>query len=252
MKNNETYIGLKIGQLTLITPIRIKNKNNNYTRAGWICKCNCGNFIKVRTDQLGYGPHLTQSCGCWNRSKNLASSIHKLHQKYQQSDSQPNAQYNRLYNLWKKIKRRCYDPKTPEYKYYGERGIKMYQPWKEDYSTFKKWALSNNYDPQKPRSKQTIDRIDVNKNYTPSNCRWVSMTIQANNKSNTLYIDFYGKKTTIGDLSRKFNINYHTLMLRYKSNNDKNINLIRKPYQPKFKIKNAKYYKKDDEICFIF
>ena len=251
MKNKDAHAGLKIGSLTLIKPIRIKNNNNNHTRAGWICQCDCGSKIKVRTDQLGIEPHKTRSCGCWNRKHNLASSHNKLHQKYKTSDSQPESKYHRLYQLWTKIKRRCYDPKTKEFKYYGSRGIQMCESWKNNYPAFKKWSLNNGYNLNKDRKYQTIDRINVNEGYTPSNCRWVSMTTQANNKTNTVYIKFYGTKTTLGNLSRKYGIKYQTLVLRHKKAKDKNFNLVRPPYKKRLN-QNLKTYKKDDEICFIF
>lgn len=82
------------------------------------------------------------------------------------------------------MKQRCELETSLHYKSYGGRGIKLCDEW-HDYETFKNWAYSSGYDENAPRGQCTIDRIDVNGNYEPSNCRWVSMEVQAKNKRNS-------------------------------------------------------------------
>ena len=87
----------------------------------------------------------------------------------------------RLYKVWRNMKVRCDNPNCKEYKYYGGRGISVCEEW-NDFIEFQKWAYANGYDENAKRGECTLDRIDVNKNYEPSNCRWVNMKVQCNNR----------------------------------------------------------------------
>ena len=82
------------------------------------------------------------------------------------------------------MKTRCYNKNSPDYKDYGGRGIRICSEWLNDYLSFKSWAEENGYDEEAPKMQCTIDRIDVNGNYEPSNCRWVSIAIQNKNRRN--------------------------------------------------------------------
>ena len=84
------------------------------------------------------------------------------------------------------MKNRCYNNGSADYKYYGGRGIKICDEWLGDYRIFKEWALTHGYDEDAERGTCTIDRIDVNGDYEPDNCRWVSMSIQCQNRRNVI------------------------------------------------------------------
>ena len=84
---------------------------------------------------------------------------------------------HRLYSIWSNIVGRAECKKSPQYKYYGERGITICKEWRNSYLEFKKWAVNNGY-----TDTITIDRIDVNGNYEPSICSWVDMKTQTRNK----------------------------------------------------------------------
>lgn len=165
--------GQKYGRLTVEKLIG-KNEQGKYI---WLCKCDCGNEKIAQTSYLRSGH--TMSCGCYH--KELVGKINRKHNLFNKSVS--------LYSLWKSIKYRCYNKNSKSFCNYGGRGISMCDDWKNDFSTFYKWALENGYKEEKTDKGLnilTIDRIDVNGNYEPYNCRFVTNEIQARNKRNTM------------------------------------------------------------------
>jgi hypothetical protein len=115
----------------------------------------------------------------------------------------------KLYEVWCSMKSRCDDPKLSVYKYYGGKGVSVCAEWKESFISFRNWAYKNGY-----KEGLTIDRIDNNGNYEPSNCRWVTMKEQANNQSHTLKIEYKGETKTLTEWSEKLGINRFTLYHR--------------------------------------
>ena len=87
----------------------------------------------------------------------------------------------RLYRIWTDMRTRCNNPHSKNYEYYGKRGISVCSEW-DDFEVFQKWAYSNGYKEDAKRGECTLDRIDVNGNYKPSNCRWVNMKTQCQNR----------------------------------------------------------------------
>ena len=151
--------GREFGRLTVIQ----RSGSNKDGRATWLCICECGETV-VKTGKLLLNGHC-RSCGCGeyeNRVNNVTS--HRLSN-------------TRLYNIWKAMKQRCYYPKHKDYHNYGARGIVVCDEWRDDFKAFYDWALSHGY-----REDLTIDRIEVDGNYEPSNCRWATWRDQRLNQ----------------------------------------------------------------------
>jgi hypothetical protein len=136
----------------------------------WLCKCECGH--KITTIGTRLLTRITSSCGCLR--KEFAKSTKTKHGL---SINLKTGKRSRLYNTWKKMKQKCFNPNDPKYPDYGGRGITVCQQWKSDFKAFHDWALSNGYD-----DKLTIDRTNNDGNYEPGNCRWADKKTQANNR----------------------------------------------------------------------
>lgn len=123
----------------------------------------------------------------------------------------------KAYKTFHGMKQRCYNPNNPEYKNYGGRGISICPEWLNDVSEFCKWALENGWDEMKTRSEQTIDRIDVNGNYSPENCRIIPMSEQYFNRTDTHYVTVNGKTRTIKEWSDIYGISMTVINNRLNS-----------------------------------
>ena len=166
----------------------------------WLCQCDCGN-IKVISRPCF---RTTYSCGCL--AKELLRNKVLKHNMYG----------TRLNRIWQRMKTRCNNFNDEHYKNYGGRGIRVCNEWNDSetgFMNFYAWAMQNGY-----RDDLTIDRIDVNGNYEPSNCRWITNLEQQNNKRTNHIIEYYGKKYTISQLSRLLGINKTTLRNRILNN----------------------------------
>jgi hypothetical protein len=187
--------GKKFGRLTAIKYVFSKNKNRY-----WLCKCVCGNEKIARTADLIAGK--TKSCGCLQFEASQKSGLNS--KKHGMTNT-------RIYNIWRRMKYRCYSKNADNYKDYGGRGITVCDEWKNDFKAFYNWSMQNVY-----KNNLSIDRIDVNGNYEPTNCRWATNLQQANNRRNNRFISYNNQKLTFAEWATKYNISKTTFCYRLK------------------------------------
>lgn len=158
--------GGRFGRLTVLSRAGSYKKGNIV----WLCRCDCGNELPVLGQRLRVGK--TRSCGCLN--KELIKQRLTIHGKTG----------CRLFRIWAGIKTRCLNHNARMWPRYGGRGVSICAQWLESFSAFEEWAISAGY-----ADNLSIDRIDNDGNYEPSNCRWATKKQQARNTSRNVRFD---------------------------------------------------------------
>ena len=184
--------GQRFGRLIVI-------KENGTTKNGdirWLCRCDCGNEKTITGSKLRSGH--TQSCGCLQRE-----TIRKIRTKHNMSSAS-------LYSIWGNMKERCYRKTNNRYYRYGARGITVCDEW-HDFANFSEWAFDNGYE-----EGLSIDRIDIDKNYEPGNCRWIPLSEQMQNRSNTHWVEYNNEKICMSEFSRRIGISLSMVYKRLK------------------------------------
>lgn len=200
--------GQRFGRLTVIGFAESRKRKNGSTEIFWNCVCDCGKVTKpIRTRSLRHGA--IRSCGCLKRDEvKKRSTKHGLYN-------------SRIYQTWADMKSRCYNSKHKAYRHYGGRGITVCEEWRNDFKAFYDWAIANGY-----YDDLSIDRIDVNGNYEPSNCRWATAKVQIHNRrpivvrGETVYpalvSELIRKGITCQMLSEKTGISPSTLSIKLR------------------------------------
>lgn len=190
--------GMKFGKLTAIKKVGYGVDKDGKRYALWQCKCDCGGEKIANQHTLIDGK--IKSCGCLRKRDYSCNTSHGKSR-------------TRLYHIHNSMKDRCNNPNDQHYKNYGGRGIKVCDYWngKDGFLNFYVWSMQNGY-----KENLTIDRIDVNGNYEPSNCRWATTEQQANNKRTNKRYEVNGESLLIKEVAEKYNISVHTLRARIK------------------------------------
>lgn len=176
MRRTVVEPGKKYGHLTALSFSHINKKGHQM----WWFECDCKDHTKKQIVASFVLTGHTTSCGC---------RANDGHNNYRHGLCR-----DRIYRIYHHMIERCYKPSCKEYKNYGERGVKVCDEWRESFLAFNKWAIENGY-----KDNLTIDRIDVNGNYEPSNCRWTTQKIQQNNRRNNHIITIDGVSHTISE-----------------------------------------------------
>lgn len=157
----KTLVGMKFGRLIVFSFSR-RDKSIYF----WNCRCDCGNEKEVRADSLKSGR--SQSCGCLRKERVIETQT--KHNNTKGHNKTPE------YNSWAAMKARCYNQNFKQFPDYGGRGVIVCDRWKDSFEDF---LIDMG---EKPTPNHSIDRIDVNGNYEPENCRWTDRTSQQRNQ----------------------------------------------------------------------
>lgn len=185
------FIDLTGEKYNLLTVIRKTSKKDPQGRLLWECKCDCGNTTLVNSNNLKTGQ--VKSCGCLFHKYSDYSSILNNHKD----------DYRRLYGIWKNIKSRCTNTNDKSYNNYGGRGITIDSEWEKSFIKFAEWAYLHGYN-----NDLTIERINVNGNYSPENCTWTTLKNQARNRRSTLWITYQGETKSLAEWCEIYGTNY--------------------------------------------
>lgn len=175
--------GSRYGKLVVVEYAG-KDKNGYTT---WLCRCDCGNEKIIRGSKLKDGD--IKSCGC---SQHLFTR--ERCEKISLSKIKHGLSGNRLYYIYDNMLKRCYDESSEKYQNYGARGIAVCDEWRNNRQAFFDWAYNAGY-----TEELTIDRIDVNGDYCPDNCRWATQKEQANNRTSNHKLTYNGSTHTIAE-----------------------------------------------------
>lgn len=194
--------GIPDSKLTVVQQVEDHITSSGHRYSQWLCKCQCGNKIIVRGAYLKTGN--TKSCGCFKLeySKKHIKELHKLQIRHNESRT-------RLHRIWLGMKDRCNNPNNPRYSDYGGRGICVCDNWNCSYESFRDWSLLNGYEQH-----LSIDRIDVDGNYEPQNCKWSTNKEQQNNMRTNKLLTYKGETHSISEWSEITGINKSTLSKR--------------------------------------
>ena len=196
MNRYPSIIGQKFNRLTAIKSTLKKDKHRNRI---WIFCCDCGVVKKLSRNSVTTGN--TKSCGCLFKEVPLKNTTHGMTR-------------TRFYAIWGGILTRCYNKRRQCFKNYGGRGIKC--SWKSFEEFYKDMFQAYlNHIEKMGINDTTIDRIDVNKDYSKENCRWSTWKQQSQNKRNTIMINFNGENRRLAEWSKIYHISYHTLYDRW-------------------------------------
>ena len=187
------HTGQRFGKLFVVG--KSDKKKGKYTGAFWECKCDCGNVVIVPGSSLRSGE--TRSCGCLRKA--MVGELKRTHGMCR----------TRIYRIWQAMIKRCCSPGYERYSEYGGRGISVCDEWRNDFLSFYNWSMENGYSDE-----LTIDRIEVNGNYEPENCRWATYKEQGNNTRRNHYITFDGETHTMCEWAKIKGMKYQTLAAR--------------------------------------
>lgn len=177
-------VGQRVGRWTVLNLFRVQDKHQSRPAAS--CRCDCGTVRTVLIQTLKSPSSSNPSCGCWKRerSKTIVSET-----RWKDSHGYAAKGKDPLYWLWQRVNKRCYNSNAHNYRWYGARGIGVWEPWRHDARAFIEYILEE-LGPRPP--KHSLDRIDNDGDYEPGNLRWATQLTQVRNSRS-----YHGYATTV-------------------------------------------------------
>ena len=203
MRKYNNLVGQRFGYLEVLrrdgnTLKKYKRGRKKRSNIMWLCRCDCGEQVRVRGDQLQAG-----------RQKSCARNGHYFLEYLKDRPPGLLRQFPREYQSYKNMHSRCYDPKHKNFKNYGGRGILVCERW----HTFEFFVEDMG---PKPTPQHTIERNDVNGNYEKSNCRWATRKEQYRNQRRSVYIEFNGQRILLMDVTQQLGLSRTVVYQRLK------------------------------------
>lgn len=203
MEYKEDITGRTFNLLTVLRYSHIKKGHGSY----WLCQCECGNKTTVRIDGLKSGH--PKSCGCLSDKWRATGNANRTHGKTK----------TRIYQQWRGMKGRCFNENNQDYKHYGGRGITVCNRWLKFENFFEDMG-------ECPKD-YTIERINNDGKYEPSNCKWIHNKRQNRNKRNSFMIKYKGKNQCLAAWAEHFKINYYTLHKRLRYSGKAHVDIFK-------------------------
>jgi hypothetical protein len=193
------FLGKRFGKLVILKEVE-RSYCGKIPARNVLCKCDCGNEIVTGFTSVRNGG--SKSCGC-----SMAEFVSKSKIKHGLCIDK-NGHRASVYSTWSKMKSRCLNPKLKDYKYYGGRGIKVCERWLFSIENF----LEDMGD--KPDKDYSIERVDVNGDYCPENCKWIHRKLQNRNTRTSKYIEYNNKQLLLSEWCKELNLNYSIMRHR--------------------------------------
>lgn len=185
---SKKFIDLTGQKFNRLTVVKYHGKVGSHNTVAWLCTCDCGKALIVRSGSLKTGKQ--KSCGCFRKDFKMVHGGYKL----------------KAFRIWATMKQRCLNPDATSFKAYGGRGIKVCDRWLE----FENFLVDMG---EKPEN-MSIDRIDVNGNYEPSNCRWATAKTQSSNRRDNHILTAFGQSKSLAAFADEYKLGYNTLVRR--------------------------------------
>lgn len=201
MSKSHKFKDLTNQKYGFLTALFVDERKTTPHHTYWVCRCVCGETRSLQTYQLTSGR--VTSCGC----QNPRTKLHAIVQGRK-----------RMYSIYSSMISRCHSPKSVSYRYYGGKGISVCDEWRESFESFAVWAESNGYN-----DSLSIDRIDNSKGYSPSNCRWIPLSEQSDNKSTTVRISHNGETHNLKTWCETLDFPYSLAKSRHKEAKRNNV-----------------------------